>query len=47
MFNCNGQLLAILIIAIPIAFITGAMFEDMLDFLPFRNRHRRRRKKKK
>ena len=46
MSNCNGQLLAILVLAVPIAFITGAMFEDMLDFLPFRNRHRRKKKKK-
>ena len=46
MSNCNGYLVTILALAVPIAFITGALFEDMLDFLPFRNRHRRKKKKK-
>jgi hypothetical protein len=42
----NRYLVAVVIFSIPIAFFAGAASEDLLDFLPWRNRHRRRRKKK-
>jgi len=43
----NRYLIFIIALGFPLTFFVGAASEDLLDFLPWRNRHRRRRNKKK